>query len=179
MRVWFCVLLLCASAIGQESNSGPDFSRGARERGSFYLNGIGHQYLQGKNYTVVAAAIPVLNSKYFGVKVHVFNRGTSSVNVLPESVTVEDSVSARRLELFSAADVADRLRRQPAWVHVAGMVAGEPAARRAGERPLRQRRRSDDGRLAARTDERFGQQWNDGLRGSVVSGADRTRSAEA
>lgn len=128
MRVWFCVLLLCASAIGQESNSGPDFSRGARERGSFYLNGIGHQYLQGKNYTVVAAAIPVLNSKYFGVKVHVFNRGTSSVNVLPESVTVEDSVSARRLELFSAADVADRLRRQPAWVHVAGMVAGEPPA---------------------------------------------------
>src|SRR5208283_3624600 len=106
---WLCFLLLSSFAVAQEQNPGPgpDFSRGARPRGSFYLNGVGHQYLQGKDYTVVAAAIPVLNGKYFGVKLHVFNRGTSSVNVLPESVTVEDSVSAKQLESFSAADVAD------------------------------------------------------------------------
>jgi hypothetical protein len=128
MRGWLCVLLLCSCAIAQEQNSGPDFSRGERERGSFYLNGVGHQYLQGKNFTVMAAAVPVLNGKYFGVKLHVFNRGTSSVNVLPESVTVEDSVSAKLLQPFSASEVADRMRRQPAWAHVAGMVAGEPPA---------------------------------------------------
>jgi hypothetical protein len=128
MRAWICALLFCSFAIAQEQSPqpGPDFSRGTRERGSFYLNGLGHQYLQGKSYTVVAAAIPVLNGKYFGVKVHVFNRGIASVNMLPESVTVEDSLSAKQLESHSASDVADRLRRPPGWAHVAGVVAGEP-----------------------------------------------------
>lgn len=128
MRGWLCVLLVCSCANAQEQNAGPgpDFSRGARERGAFYLNGVGHQYLKGQDYTVVAAAIPVLNGKYFGVKLHVFNRGTHSVNMLPESVTVEDSVSAKELELFSAAEVADKMRKQRAWAHVAGIVAGEP-----------------------------------------------------
>lgn len=131
MRGWLCVLLLCSFAVAQESNpsSGPDFTRATRERGAFYLNGIGHQYLQGKGYTVVAAAVPTLNGKYFGVKLRVFNRGTNSVNVLPESVTVEDSVSGKQLELFSAADIADRMRRQPTWMRVAGAaVGGAPPA---------------------------------------------------
>ena len=128
MRGLLCVLLLCGVAVGEDHslqpNLGPDFSRAARERGSFYLNGIGHQYIQGENYTVVAAAIPTLNGKYFGVKVHVFNRGQHSVNVLPEAVTVEDSVGAKQLNLFSAADLADRIRRQPTWMRVAGAAVG-------------------------------------------------------
>ena len=127
MRGVLCVLLLCSFAATQEHNSGPgpDFSRAARERGSFYLNGLGHQYIQGVNYTVVAAAVPTLNGKDFGVKVRVINRGRRSVNMLPEAVTVEDSVGARQLEMVAAADIADRLRRQPNWMRVAGAVAGE------------------------------------------------------
>ena len=126
MRGLLCALLLCSCAVAEDrsSNSGPDFSRAARERGSFYLNGIGHQYLQGVSYTVVAAAVPTMNGKILGVKIHVFNRGQRSVNLLPESVTVEDSVGAKQLELLSAADLADHMRRQPTWLRVAGGVVG-------------------------------------------------------
>jgi len=130
MRGWLCLLLLCTLGVAQEHQSdvGPDFSRAARERGTFYLNGIGHQYLQGKSYTVVAAAVATLSGKYFGVKLHVFNRGTSSVDVLPESVTADDSVGARQLERFTAAEVSDRMQHQPAWMRVAGAaVGGAPA----------------------------------------------------
>jgi hypothetical protein len=130
MRGMLCALLLCSFAVAQDhsSTAGPDFSRGARERGSFYLNGIGHQFMQGVNYTVVTAAVPTMNGKVFGVKVHVFNRGWRSVNMLPEAVTVEDSVAAKQLELLSAADLADRMRRQPSWLRVAGgVVGGAPA----------------------------------------------------
>jgi hypothetical protein len=130
MRGWLCVLLLCSLAVAQEHQSdvGPNFSRVTRQRGTFYLNGIGHQYLQGKRYTVVAAAVPTLSGKYFGVKLHVFNRGTSSVDVLPESVTADDSVGARELERFTAAEVSDRMQHQPAWMRVAGAaVGGAPA----------------------------------------------------
>jgi hypothetical protein len=133
MRGCIFVLLLSSLAAGQQPTlgvlSGPNFSRAARQRGAFYLNGIGHQYIQGTNYTVVAAGIPILNGKYFGVKLHVFNRGSASVNLLPEAVTVDDSVSAKQLELFSAADVEDRMRKQPTWMRVAGAaVGGAPAA---------------------------------------------------
>ena len=139
MRGCLCVLLLCGFAIAQEQNSGPgpDFSRAARERGAFYLNGIGHQFLQGANFTVVAAAVPTLNGKYFGVKLHVFNRGKISVNVLPESVIVDDSVGSKQLELFPAAEIADRMRRQPVWMRVAGAaVGGAPAATAGNESGL-------------------------------------------
>src|ERR1017187_3565467 len=127
MRGVLYVLLLCSFATGQDRvpGPGPDFSRAARERGSFYLNGLGYQYMQGTKYTVVASAIPTLNGKYFGVKVHVFNRGKRSVNVVPESVTVDDSVGAKPLQLLSAADIADHMRRQPAWSRVAGIAAGK------------------------------------------------------
>jgi hypothetical protein len=126
MRGWLCVLLLCALAVAQEPNPGPgpDFGRAARERGSFYLNGLGYQFIQGTNYTVVATASPILNGKSFGVKVHVFNRGRHSVNMVPEAVTAEDSVGAKALELLSAADIADRMRRQPAWIRMAGGAVG-------------------------------------------------------
>ena len=126
MRGVLYALLLCSFAVAQDRapGPGPDFSRAARERGSFYLNGLGYQYIQGTNYTVVASAVPTLNGKYFGVKVHIFNNGKRSVNVVPESVTVEDSVGAKPLELLSAADIADHVRRQPAWSRVAGIAAG-------------------------------------------------------
>src|SRR5271157_5638004 len=77
MRGVLYALLLCSLAVAQDRvpGPGPEFNRGARERGSFYLNGLGYQFLQGTNYTVVASAIPTLNGRYFGVKVHVFNRG--------------------------------------------------------------------------------------------------------
>jgi hypothetical protein len=128
MRGVLYVLLLCSFATGQDRvpGPGPDFSRAARERGSFYLNGLGYQYIQGTKYTVVASAIPTLNGKYFGVKVHVFNRGNRSVNMIPESVTAEDSVGAKPLGLVSAAEIADRMRRQPAWSRVADAVGGAP-----------------------------------------------------
>src|SRR5271165_7663840 len=135
MRGWLCALLLCSFAIAQEPNpgAGPDFSRAARERGSFYLNGFSYQYLQGTKYTVVASAVPTLNGKYFGVKLHILNRGKSSVNMVPEAVTVEDSVGAKPLELLSAADIADRMRRQPAWSRAVGVAAGnDPAQGRGG-----------------------------------------------
>lgn len=135
MRGWLCALLLCPLAIAQEPNAGlgPDFSRAARERGSFYLNGVSYQYLQGTKYTVVVSAVPILNGKYFGVKLHVLNRGKSSVNMVPEAVTVEDSVGSKALQLLAAADIADRMRRQPAWSRVAAAaVGGPPAAGPAG-----------------------------------------------
>ena len=134
MRGWWCVLLLCSLAMAQETGPGvgPDFSRAARPRGSFYVNGIAHQFLQGKEATVVVAAIPTLNGKYFGVKLHVFNRGQKSFDVLPESVTVEDSVGASELKLLEATQVADKLRRQPVLLRAAGIVAGEPPAGAAG-----------------------------------------------
>jgi len=125
MRRLICVLLLCSLAIAQEQWQGPDFTRAAREHGSFYLNGIGHQYLQGKNYTVVAAAIPTVGGKYFGVKLHVFNRGQKSVNLLPEEVTVADSVGGKLLEPLPATEIADRMRKPPAWTHIVGIAAGE------------------------------------------------------
>ncbi len=131
MRGWLCALLLCSFAFAQQQNPvpGPDFGRAVRKRGAFYLNGVSHQYIQGKNYTVVVAAIPTLNGKYFGVKLHVFNRGQNSVDLLPESVTAEDSVGAKQLELFSAGEIADRLRRQMTWMRTAGAAAigGGPA----------------------------------------------------
>jgi|GEM_PF-2687367 hypothetical protein len=135
MRGVLYALLLCSFAVAQDRGPGPDFSRGARVRGSFYLNGLGYQYIQGANYTVVASAIPTLNGKYFGVKVHVINRGKRSVNMVPESVTVEDSVGSKPLELFSAADIADRMRRQPAWSRVASAAVGGAPAPSAGSYP--------------------------------------------
>ena len=134
MRRWLIALLLCSCAFAQQPKSdvGPDFSRAARPRGWFYLNGTGHQFLQGTNYTVVAAAVPVLNGKYFGVKVRVINRGSASVNVLPEEITAEDSVSGKQLALFPATEVMDRLQRPSSMARLAGMVAGEPPMGAAG-----------------------------------------------
>jgi len=127
MRRWLVALLLCSCAFAQQPKSdvGPDFSRAARPRGWFYLNGTGHQFLQGTNYTVVAAAVPVLNGKFFGVKVRVINRGSASVNVLPDEITAEDSVSGKQLALHSAAEVADRMQRPTSMARLVGVVAGE------------------------------------------------------
>jgi hypothetical protein len=129
------VVLLCLSAsiFAQSSaGNGPDFSRAERPRGWFYLNGIGHQYLQGTNYTVVAAAIPVLNGRFFGVKIHVINRGTNSVNVLPEEITAEDSVGAKQLALFSSAEVNDKLLRPTGMAKFAGIAFGGPVSTSGG-----------------------------------------------
>ena len=127
MRRILFVLLLGSCAFPQSAtlSEGPDFSRGARPRGTFYLNGIGHQYLQGKNYTVIAAAIPVLNGKFFGVKLHVLNRAATSVDVVPEAVTAEDSVGAKFLTLYSATEVNDKLLRPSGMTRVAGAITGE------------------------------------------------------
>ena len=127
MRRCLLVLLLCTCAIAQTTKppEGPDFSRAARPRGGFYLNGVGHQYLQGANYTVIAAAIPVLDRKFFGVKVRVINRATSSVDVLPEAITAEDSVSGTQLALYSSAEVNEKLVKPAGMARLAGVVAGE------------------------------------------------------
>jgi hypothetical protein len=166
MRGWLCALLLCSLAFAQEPSPGPDFSRAARERGSFYLNGINYQYLQGTKYTVVASAIPTLNEKYFAVKRHVLNRGRSSVNMAPESVTVDDSVGTGPLELL-AADVADMRRqdrlgrgwRQPLW---------GPSRNGAGWL----RGCSDYGRFGARVDQGVGGQWIPQRSGAAISHPD-------
>ncbi len=130
MRRLLIALLLCSCAIAQDARplEGPDFSRAARPRGSFYLNGVGHQYLEGTQYTVVAAAVPVLNNKYFGVKIHVFNRGAKSVNVLPDAITAEDSVGAKQLALYSSAEVNDKLAAPSTIARLAGMAVGGPPA---------------------------------------------------
>jgi hypothetical protein len=59
---------------------------------------------------------------------HILNRGKNSVNVVPEAVTEKDSVGSKALQLLSAADIADRMRRQPAWTKVAAAAVGGPAA---------------------------------------------------
>ena len=137
MRGVLYSLLLCSFATAQDRvpGPGPDFSRAARERGSFYLNGLGYQYIQGTNYTVVASAIPTMNGKYFGVKVHILNRGERSVNMIPDAITVEDSVGAKPLQLLSAADIGDKMRRQPAWSRVAGIAAGNDPMQSQGRAP--------------------------------------------
>jgi hypothetical protein len=122
------IALLCACATAQTKPAeGPDFSRAARPRGSFYLNGVGHQYLEGRDFTVVAAAVPVLNGKFFGVKVHVFNHRAVSVNVLPESITAEDSVKAKQLELYSSTEVSDKLAAPSTMARLAGITLGPPS----------------------------------------------------
>ena len=134
MRRVLIALLLCSCAAAQDAQpvAGPDFTRAARAGGSFYLNGVGHQYLEGQNYTVVAAAVPVLNGKFFGVKVHVFNRGAASVNVLPDSITAEDSVGVRQLMLYSSAEVNDKLAAPSALARIGGYAAGGPPAMSGG-----------------------------------------------
>jgi hypothetical protein len=128
MRQFLVSLLLCSLSFAQPQtrSEGPDFSRAARPRGWFYLNGIGHQYLQGTDYTVVAAAIPVLNGRFFGVKLRIINRGNTSANVLPESITAEDSVGAKQLVSYSSSEVNDKMQKPSGWVRFAGMAAGEP-----------------------------------------------------
>jgi len=120
------VLLLgsCVVAHAQNQMEGPDFSRGARPQGAFYLNGVGHQYLQGTNYTVVTAAVPVLNGKFFGIKVHVINRSKTSVNVLPEEVTAEDSVSAKSLVPYTATEVSEKMLRPSGMARMANAIGG-------------------------------------------------------
>jgi hypothetical protein len=136
MRRLLLALLLCSCAVAaaQEAKplEGPDFTRATRPRGTFYLNGVGHQYLAGKHYTVVAAAVPVLNGKFFGVKIRVFNRGTSSVNVLPETITAEDSVGAKQLALYSSAEVNDKLTAPSTMARLAGYAVGGPPSMGAG-----------------------------------------------
>jgi hypothetical protein len=138
MRRLLIALLLCSCATAQDAQpvAGPDFTRAGRARGWFYLNGVGHQYLEGQNFTVVVAAVPVLNGKFFGVKVHVFNRGAASVNVLPESITAEDSVAAKRLVLYSSSEVNDKLAAPSALARIAGVTAGGvPASSRGSNAP--------------------------------------------
>lgn len=137
MRRCLVVLFLCALsctgfAQSPQRAEGPDFLRAARPRGWFYLNGVGHQYLQGGNYTVVAAAIPVLNGKFFGVKVHVINRGASSVDVLPDEITAEDSVGARQLALYSSAEVNEKLARPSTMARLANATVGGPPSAMGG-----------------------------------------------
>jgi hypothetical protein len=43
-------------------------------------------------------------------------------------LTVEDSVGIKQLELFSAAEIADHMRRQPTWMRVAGAAVGDAPA---------------------------------------------------
>jgi hypothetical protein len=134
MRRLLIALLLCSCAAAQDAQpvAGPDFTRGARPRGWFYLNGVAHQYLEGQNYTVVAAAVPVLNGKFFGVKVHVFNRGAASVNVLPEDITAEDSVGVKQLALYSSAEVNDKLAGPSIMARLAGTAIGGPPSMSGG-----------------------------------------------
>lgn len=108
-----------------QSAEGPDFDRATRPRGAFYLNGVGHQYLQGTEFTVVAAALPVMNGKFLGVKLRVINRGRNSVNVLPEDIAVEDSVSGKQLVLYSSAEVFGRMQQPSGMQRLAGVIGGE------------------------------------------------------
>ena len=84
MRYLLCALLFGCLLPAQDQTSTSQPSDGAR--GAFYVDGIVYQYAAGRDFTVVVAAHPVLNHKFVGVKVRVYNRGQHSVTVKPEDI---------------------------------------------------------------------------------------------
>jgi len=109
MRYLLCALLCGCWLLAQEQTSTPQESEGAR--GAFYVDGVVYQYAAGRDFTVVVAAHPVLNRKFVGVKVRVYNGGQHSVTVKPEDVVVEDVVAGHAVAAVSGAELAHRMRK--------------------------------------------------------------------
>lgn len=138
MPSFFCALLLGCSLFAEGESSVPQTSHPGN--GSFYVNGIVYQYVAGADYTVVAAAHSVINHKFVGVKVRVFNEGQQSVTVKPEEVSVEDAVAGQSLHMVSGTQLAGRMRRPYNWarlaVNQAAGVGGYAHDRRNAEPPV-------------------------------------------
>ena len=107
--------------------------------------------LQGTNYTVVAAAVPMLNGKYFGVKLYVFNRGRSPfamIRKIPRGQVSTLAQIRRRLARWHNADVTC-----PLVTGIFLRIAAEPAEedQQAGRPEITPYWRvvRDDGRLNA------------------------------
>jgi len=109
MRYLLCALLFGCSLLAQDQTSIPQKSEGTR--GAFYVDGILYQYAAGREFTVVVAAHPVLNHKFVGVKVRVYNGGQHSVTVKPEEVTLEDAVAGHAVAAVSGGELAQRMRK--------------------------------------------------------------------
>jgi len=109
MRYLLCALVFGCSLLAQDQTSTLQKSAGAR--GAFYVDGIVYQYAAGREFTVVVAAHPLLNHKFVGVKVRVYNGGQHSVTVKPEEVVVEDAVAGRAVAAVSGAELAQRMRK--------------------------------------------------------------------
>jgi hypothetical protein len=110
MRYVLCAFLFVCPLLAQEPALAPQ--KPAPESGAFYINGIVYQYLVGHGYTVVAAAHPVVNHKFLGVKVRVYNRAERSVTVNPDEIRVVDAIGTRTLAPVSAASLANRMRKR-------------------------------------------------------------------
>lgn len=110
MRYVFCAALLVGSLLAQEPAPAPQAA--SPENGAFYVNGVVYRYIVGRDYTVVAAAHPVVNHKFLGVKVRVYNRAEHSVTVKPDEITVVDAISTRTLDPLPAASLANRMRKR-------------------------------------------------------------------
>ena len=108
MRYLFAVLLLSGVPLAQQLQID---STPADSRGSFYVDGIAYQYITAGNYTVVAAAHSVINRKFAGVKVRVYNMSQHSITVKAEDVLVEDAVAGKGLQPVSGAELANRMRK--------------------------------------------------------------------
>jgi hypothetical protein len=106
MRPFVCVLLLAFPLFAQEVNREP-----LENSGAFFVDGIVHQFIVGKQCTVVAAAHAAVNRKFLAVKVRFYNHGTRSVTVRPEDVVVADAIGGRALSPVSGDDLARKMRK--------------------------------------------------------------------
>jgi hypothetical protein len=106
MRSFVCVLLLACPLVGQQ------VTRDIPERsGTFFVDGITYQYEARADCTVVVATHSVINRKFLGVKVRVYNAGQHSISVKPEDIAVGDAIAGRELAAIPGAELARRMRK--------------------------------------------------------------------
>jgi len=106
MRSFVCALLLVCPLVGQQiTRDIPESS------GTFFVDGITYQYAARADCTVVVAAHSVINRKFLGVKVRVYNAGQRSISVKPDDIAVEDAIASRELAAVSGAELARRMRK--------------------------------------------------------------------
>ncbi|HLI64359.1 MAG TPA: hypothetical protein VKV05_13255 [Terriglobales bacterium] len=126
MRYVLCAWLFVYPLLAQQNLLSPP--KAAPGNGAFYVNGIVYQYIVGHDYTVVAAAHSVVNHKFLGVKLRVYNHAEHSVTVKPEEVEVVDAIGSHTLTPVSGVALANRMRKRynMARYSVNSSAGGEP-----------------------------------------------------
>src|SRR5579863_4140782 len=104
MRSFVCALLFVCPLVAQQVTRDIPESNGA-----FFVDGITYQYAARADCTVVVAAHSVINHKFLGVKVRVYNAGQRSIAVKPEDISVEDAVASRELAAISSTELARKM----------------------------------------------------------------------